>query len=138
MTYCERNCSINTADTSLVRLLKFNKNSIRLKHQFLGCTCDVSSAHSSWEAGGYQTGQGRYGPSPSLQTVPWDTWPLERVIGWSLGASFLGFQRSQNINHSLASLKPSVQKREDSWMWRLRPLICVALTSGPLTRGQVL
>lgn len=36
------------------------------------------------------------------------TQPLEWVSGGSLGASFLGFHRSKNFNHSPASQKPSV------------------------------
>lgn len=38
----------------------------------------------------------------------------------------------------LSSLSKALclQKQEDSWKWKLKPLILVALTSGPLTPGQ--
>lgn len=89
---------------------KFSKNSMRFKkkNHFLSHTRHISSAHSSQEAGGHHIGQGRWEASPSSETVLGDVWPVEWVIGWSLGVSFLGFHKPQNFNYSLASPKLSV------------------------------
>lgn len=61
-----------------------------------------------------------------------------KVSHWLVTWGQLSFHRSQNFNHYPSSLKPSVCRNKDSWMWRLRPWSRVALTSRPLTQGQLL